>query len=139
MNDPLGTIIYYNDGNGGHASLYIHDPLGGGYWEFNFRPANGGYDYITLNVFYGDSILTLKKIPNNQKPDGVCVDTSDEDDFYALVEAFALKEVNLSYSVIFNNCAHMCRAVLNAAGLNLGNPTFDTPTKLMNDFQRVKK
>ena len=32
------------------------------------------------------------------------------------------------------NCAHACRFVLNAAGFDLGNPYFDTPTKLFKDL-----
>ena len=68
------------------------------------------------------------------KLNGMVIETLAEEDFRALDAAFSFREANRSYDFLFNNCAHACRFVLNAAGFDLGNPYFDTPTKLFKDL-----
>ena len=107
-----------------------------GYWSFSFAPREGGYNDLTLNVLHGPSETTLGPLPGSVKPTGLSIETSAKDDFIALSAAFRLKDANLPYDVLGNNCAHMSRAVIKAAGIDLGNPLFDTPGKLRRDLEQ---
>ena len=113
--------------------MFIEDPFGIGYWKFDFGPDKNG-----LKVLHGPSLLTLNPLPEQTKPSGMFFETSAADDFLALKAAFNLLNANLPYDLVFNNCAHMSRAVLKAAGLNLGNPIFDTPNRLQDDLKGLR-
>ena len=131
--DPFGLRVYYDNGCGGHSTVFIEDPFGIGYWKFDFGPDKNG-----LKVLHGPSLLTLNPLPEQTKPSGMFFETSAADDFLALKAAFNLLNANLPYDLVFNNCAHMSRAVLKAAGLNLGNPIFDTPNRLQDDLKGLR-
>ena len=131
--DPFGLRVYYDNGCGGHSTVFIEDPFGIGYWKFDFGPGKNG-----LKVLHGPSLLTLNPLPEQTKPSGMFFETSAADDFLALKAAFNLLNANLPYDLVFNNCAHMSRAVLKAAGLNLGNPIFDTPNRLQDDLRGLR-
>ena len=66
----------------------------------------------------------------------VCADSSGEDDYRALSFAMGLQEQGLPYNLATRNCAHVARAIMNAAGLSLGSPFFDSPSKLRRDFPK---
>ena len=137
--DLFGNKVSYSSCEGGHAVVCIQDPFGIGYWEYSFGPKEGGSDNLTANVMHGPSSTDFNH-RQGRMPDGdFCVNTSARDDFLAIIAAFRLKEADMPYNVLLNNCAHMARTLLNAAGLSLGSPMFDTPSSIVDDFNKSKR
>ena len=127
-------MIFYDDDGGDHSTLYNEDPfIRGEFWKFDFVPRDGGWDNINIGIIHGQSITDLTHW-YSKKLNGMVIETLAEEDFRALNAALSFREANLPYNLLFNNCAHACRFVLNATELDLGNPYFDTPTKLFKDL-----
>ena len=133
--DFLGLDIYVHCENG-HAELYIDNPQSSKKQTlFGFYPKTGGYRKVTLDVIYGNAAIEFRDYGVPESEDCICIKTTLEQDKRALSMVNVIQSSAIPYSFAFNNCAHMARLVLTAAGLPLGNKVFDTPDILKKDVQ----
>ena len=137
--DPTGLDIYLHCERG-HTELYIDDLQSKqGQTLFGFSPKTGGWNELTLDVIYGDSTVELRDYKVPKYEDCIRIKTTPEQDRKALLMAQIIKESNLRYSVLLNNCSHVTRLVLRTVGLPLGMRIFDSPSILKKDVQKYLK
>lgn len=133
--DPLGLDIYYEAGAGGHSGLIIDNPKSPtGRTVYDFAPRSGGRNDWTLNILYGPSKTTLRPWPGNVDS-FLRIPTMPEQDARVIRLAELAEQEGLPHAILFNNCAHMARMIIDGAGIPAGNRFRDSPDTLLKDLQ----
>jgi len=134
--DPWGLDIYY--GGSGHSVLIIDDPKSAtGRVSYDFGPQVGRRGNITKNVIYGPSITNLSEHRGDVPASYIRIPTSPVQDGKAKQIACSAEDADMPYCVVFNNCAHMARMILDGAGVPVGNVLIDDPDKLRSDVEEI--
>ena len=127
----------YNSGGGAHSSVIIPDSKSKtGYSEYSYVPTQGGRDdpLSTINIpgkmekFASMPDKSSVKIPATPKQDKAAMDEAEK----------AVKDPG-TYNPISDNCADAARKIIEAGGLDTGDRTIDTPSRLEADVQRALK